>query len=232
MREVQTVLFECVNQRVARDFYDELAAMCTGMFDVCIPTDQSVEVELDKQFVRAFVFGEPKTIYWSGFQLAEARLHQVAFIGNRDYREADFLNIHEILPLGVIERSEERASKEWLAEVFHSVADRFSFSPEELGRIVNMCHLGWDNIVESYALNALYKGNERQTKSLESWKYNYAIDMDAIQAKSRAIHDHSHGDRLLQRVMLHFIYLSYKVPGNGVQPVQKPVTGVRRMNLG
>lgn len=233
MREVQTVLFECVNPRVAKDFCHELSAMSTGMFDVCIPTDQTVEAEWDEQFVRAFIFGEPKSIYWSGFTMAEARLHQVAFIGNRDYREGEAFEIKDLLPYGMIERTaEERAVKEWLAEHFYNVLDAYSFSPEEMGRIVSMCHLGRDDSIEAYALNALFKSGERYTKSLESWKYNYALDMDTIQAKSRANGDHPQGDRLLQRVMFHFIYLSNKFPVEGPPRVQQSGSGVQRMNLG
>lgn len=232
MREFQTVLFECVNPRVAMDFCHELSAMSTGMFDACIPTDQTVEAEWDEQFVHAFIFGEPKNIYWSGFTIAEARLHQVAFIGNRDYREGETFEIKDLLPYRALERTvEERAVKEWLAENFYNVLDAYSFSSEELGRIVSMCHLGRDDSIEAYVLNALCKSGERYTKSLESWKYDYALDMDTIQAKSRASGEHPQGDRLLQRVMLHFLYLSNKLSVEGPPKVQQSGSGVQRMNL-
>lgn len=225
------MLFECNSPETATKFYERLARAIVPQIDLNYEGNQIVDVSLDKQFVKAYVYGESKRVYWLGFEWAEASNHTIAFIGSLDSMIHLSVDPTKILPYQTLSTEDWRMLLEELVEEFWRYANCSTFTPIDLRRIIRMCHLGTDKSVEEAVFDVLKEDVEIRDRTPDGYKLHYVLAMRRIQTLSYDCKDSLYGDRLLHRVMLHLLYLGVVSPRRDAK-MRKFISAVKRISLG
>lgn len=163
---------------------------------------------IEHQFVKAYIYGTGKDVYWLCCDMASKNAGRVAFIGNIEsdrhllFDPKDVLSFQKVGGLAIL------PEELWLFKTFKSQVPLYTYEVDDIHNIVRVTHLGTSKEVEDAIVYAF-----RAMVDLAAWTVDgfvsYAHDnARRLQALSKRVDRDPVGDRCLQRAMLHLIYLA------------------------
>lgn len=198
--------------------------------DVASDRVQIVEASRYNHFARVYIYGDMKDTYWACCDYADSFDHRIAFVGNIDSSRNPPFSVESALPFQTPGSNDWRCWNETLARKFREMVDMSDYPVDWLRRIVSVCHLGVSKDVEEEVVRRLLRDDSLRVEMSASYETNYAMAMTRIQELSRDRGESEWGDRLLQRVMLHLLYLSVVHPRRE-SVIKNAVSAVRRLVL-
>lgn len=227
-----TALFDFKQEETANKFFHQCCTSIGKIIDLNSKKLQVTDAEQKKSVVKINIYGDDVETYWSCFEFAERNLHSVAFLGSfSSSLHFDWEDVDALMSVpGATLVDSLLSSLHDLYTRFIETVDMMEYSRDELQRIVHMCHFGVRCDVEDAALDTLLdiQYYARQNTKI-SWDY-MAQRITKVHHISRSYNEAPAGDKVLQRSLLHLLFLDKARGNKAVTP--SPLAGIKRMFLG